>query len=396
MKLAVAFLFICLGFLASAVEIKRIKLRKYQTPRHRIFEVGAEQTLLEKKYGAKIARAPHGAAPAPEPLHNYLDAQYYGDITIGTPPQSFKVVFDTGSSNLWVPSSKCPWTDIACLLHNKYHADKSTTYKANGTKFAIQYGSGACAGFLSQDSVSVAGITVKDQVFGEATNLPGVAFIASKFDGLFGMGYQTISVDHVMPPFQNMVAQKLVPEPVFSFWMNWNATDENGGELLLGGVDPDYYTGEFNYVPVTRKGYWQFKMDQVMINNEPMFCVDGCQAIADTGTSLLAGPSKEVEKLNHMIGATPILGGEYVIDCDKVAALPPIVFMIAGKPYPLKGDQYILKITQAGQSQCISGFIGLDVPAPAGPIWILGDVFIGPYYTKFDLGQNRLGFATSK
>lgn len=54
-----------------------------------------------------------------------------------------------------------------------------------------------------------------------------------------------------------MVEQKLVNEKVFSFWLNRNADDTNGGELVLGGVDPKHYKGDHTYVPVSRKGYWQ-------------------------------------------------------------------------------------------------------------------------------------------
>lgn len=82
------------------------------------------------------------------PLTNYMDAQYYGTIEIGNPPQEFSVIFDTGSSNTWVPSKKCH--SLACYLHNRYDSSESETYEQDSRAFAIRYGSGAVEGFISK------------------------------------------------------------------------------------------------------------------------------------------------------------------------------------------------------------------------------------------------------
>ncbi|KAL8474301.1 hypothetical protein ACS0TY_030943 [Phlomoides rotata] len=243
-------------------------------------------------------------------LKNFLDAQYYGEIGIGTPPQKFTVVFDTGSSNLWVPSAKC-YFSVACLFHSKYKSSRSSTYKKNGKSAAIHYGTGSISGFFSQDHIELGDLVVKGQDFIEATKEPGIIFVAAKFDGILGLGFQEISVGNVVPVWYNMVNQGLVKEPVFSFWLNRKGDEQDGGELVFGGVDPNHFKGEHTYVPVTQKGYWQFDMGEVLIGGETTgYCSEGCSAIADSGTSLLAGPTTVVTLINHAIGASGIVSQE--------------------------------------------------------------------------------------
>ncbi|XP_007466003.1 PREDICTED: cathepsin D isoform X1 [Lipotes vexillifer] len=398
-------LLLALGLLAApAAALVRIPLHKFTSIRRTMSEMGGPmEDLIAKgpisKYSQGVPTVIQG--PIPEILKNYMDAQYYGEIGIGTPPQCFTVVFDTGSSNLWVPSIHCKLLDIACWTHHKYNSAKSSTYVKNGTSFDIHYGSGSLSGYLSQDTVSVpcksglnlGSIKVERQTFGEATKQPGITFIAAKFDGILGMAYPRISVNSVVPVFDNLMQQKLVDENIFSFYLNRDPNAQPGGELMLGGTDPKYYKGSLIYHNVTRMAYWQVHMDQVDVGSSLTLCKGGCEAIVDTGTSLIVGPVEEVRELQKAIGAVPLIQGEYMIPCEKVSSLPKVTVKLGAKDYKLSPEDYTLKVSQAGKTMCLSGFMGMDIPPPGGPLWILGDVFIGRYYAVFDRDQNRVGLA---
>jgi len=269
-----------------------------------------------------------------------------------------------------------------------------------------------------------------------------------------------------------------VEAPMFAFWLNrQTGLLKTGGELHLGGVDKSKYTGDLHYVPLTNETYWEFAMDGVAVGST-QFCPNGCRAIADSGTSLLAGPKDIVKEINKAIGAEgvftgeckqliqangqqiidkvieklspeeicddlqlcnttgssvlkcagcklaaeaaktaaesnksiavieevlekacdilPSPNGESSVDCAKLDSLPDITIKLNGKDFTLTPEQYVLKEGTGADVECLSGFIGLDVPPPAGPLWILGDVFMGAYYTVFDFENKRIGFSRTR
>uniref|UniRef100_A0A1I7VFV7 Peptidase A1 domain-containing protein n=1 Tax=Loa loa TaxID=7209 RepID=A0A1I7VFV7_LOALO len=84
------------------------------------FQIQRKKTQRKIGLDFGLASRPRTISETDEILKNYMDAQYYGQISIGTPAQNFSVVFDAGSSNLWIPFVKCRFSNIACCKLNLF------------------------------------------------------------------------------------------------------------------------------------------------------------------------------------------------------------------------------------------------------------------------------------
>jgi hypothetical protein len=126
-----------------------------------------------------------------------------GALEVGTPPQKFEINFDTGSADLWIPSTAC--NSVGCRGHAQFDVDASSTAtQVSNQKLSIQYGDGSTAtGSVFKDIVTVAGITVVNQTFGVANALSS-DWASDPSDGLMGMGYQSISTLNAPPFFQSV------------------------------------------------------------------------------------------------------------------------------------------------------------------------------------------------
>ncbi|GME83773.1 unnamed protein product [Ambrosiozyma monospora] len=300
-------------------------------------EEGAGQTPFVPFTGEEKPLGGHDT-----PLTNYMNAQYFTEIQLGSPPQSFKVILDTGSSNLWVPGADC--SSLACYLHTKYDHESSSTYKKNGTEFAIQYGSGSLEGYISQDTLKLGDLTIPKQDFAEATSEPGLAFAFGKFDGILGLAYDTISVNHVVPPIYNAINNGLFDEPQFGFYLGDSDKSEDGGVATFGGIDKSKFTGKITWLPVRRKAYWEVKFDGLALGDEYAPLANHGAAI-DTGTSLIALPSQLAEILNSEIGAEKSWSGQYTIDCAKRDSLPDLTFNFNGYNFTISAYDYTLEVS---------------------------------------------------
>jgi len=304
-------------------------------------------------------------------VKDYMNTQYFVNVDIGTPAQTFKVVPDTGSSNLWIYSHDC-WS-VPCWTHATYDKSKSSTYTKDGQDFVIEYGSGGVQGTVSQDVVHFGGATSSAMKFGEVTDVSGVTFYVSQMCGIIGLAYDTISVDS-LPTF---VTSSDLTDKSFSFYLGTNP--EESYMYIPGTENPNQtFLGVH---PVRQQAYWSINLASMQQAGKAAVDTTGYYAVIDSGTSLMVGPSAITDPLIEGITVND--------DCSGIEDLPDVYLTFDDVTYTLSYSDYVLQV--GSPAQCVMGIASMEFPEGFN-YFIFGDVLMRKYDTLFDANNNTVSF----
>lgn len=325
-------------------------------------------------------------------------SEYYGQVSVGSPPQGFLVVFDTGSGNLLLPSTEC--TSEACKGHKRFDASLSATslqvafadhpdspVGSDGTRdiVTITFGTGEMSGVYIRDNICIGkGNICCKANFVAATEESDEPFSLVPFDGILGLSLPQMAEGPTFSIVDGLVAANVLKQRVFGVFFG---NEGEQSEITFGAFRQEVLEGTLLWEPVSTPGYWQVEMGDVVLRKKRLgLCgaAKKCQVAVDTGTSLLAGPSDAVSELIDRLAVEE--------DCSNFNDLPDLGFVIGSQVLNLRPEDYV---AQTGGS-CTLGLMALDIPPPRGPLFIFGDPFLRKYYTVYDQDKLRVGFAVAK
>jgi cathepsin D len=350
----------------------------------------------------------HAVEPVTRELSNKANALYWGSISVGTPGQEFNVIFDTGSSNVWVPSDRCS-TD-ACKKHSRFNESSSTTLGRMdiGKAFEITYGSGSVQCMLIKDTLRFGALELKNQAIGLGSFDDSTPFGDLPFAGIVGLGMPSLALANTTTFFDNLKAQAAVPKAQVAFYVG---LDQFNSYLSIGGHHPGLAASDFIFTPVLGQDYWELPMTDIKVGGKSLeLCLEDvpCRVAIDTGTSLTTAPMYASQMIKQAINVDR--------ECSNLRQLPNISYTIGGHEFEMTPDEYLIVMDlddskrefvqtyglaaatkpSNGQKQCDAGVAPLDLPPPRGPIYVLGDVFMRKYYTIFDYDNRRIGLALAR
>ncbi|CAE8643517.1 unnamed protein product [Polarella glacialis] len=369
---------------------------------------------------------------------------YFGTIFVGQPkPQEFTVVFDTGSGHLFLPSKECE--DEACKVHRRYDRSLSASVQEinhDGSQVAqpsdgqdeerdsvsIAYGTGEILGSFVKEVVCIgspAGTDPSYEADGNLSQVPHCSsarvvlakemsaepFTAFGFDGVLGLGLDSLALHPEFHLF-GQLANGSALQPIFGVFL---ARHQGvGSEVTFGGHNEYRAQGPLGWVPVTspQLGHWRVQILRVYAGTKALpLCEDGeCHAIVDTGTSILGAPSKAMRSLLSMTArrmpteTEPSQQASESQDCRRVPG-PPLIFELAnGVSLVLEAEEYSRpapsQITSSATKQkfsiCRASILPVDMPALGSKVFLFGEPVLQKYYTAFDYGGQRVGFALAE
>lgn len=382
--------------------------------------------LLLASAAAPIVTIPLSKQYAPVVRNNKTVAYktaYFGTVFVGSPvPQRFSVVFDTGSGHFFVPSVSCE--SETCQQHRRFDRAASSTatdidhsgaaVAANATmrdQVAIAFGTGEVTGDFVREKVCLSNSTGKSIEGPEcttvrvvlATEMTDEPFRTFKFDGVMGLGLESLAVDPEFSFFNQMSKLNNLQEARFGYFLS--RTDSVPSEISFGGHDERRVSSALQWVPVHQPelGFWQLKVRSVSVGGEQLpLCEAGdCVAIADTGTSLIGVPRQAGQRL-HWLLARKVPDNPSEIDCRNFPG-PDLVFDLEdGVTLTVGAEDYsrptAMKVLQSknnhSQVVCRASLLPVDDDEVLGPkAWILGEPVLRKYYTAYDWRRRQIGFA---
>ncbi|KAI0764403.1 acid protease [Trametes elegans] len=359
--------------------------------KHRQNMINLERNVGREAFneGAQILPLANYSAPPEkrqsEKLTDEGEVYWAGPISIGTPAESFLIDFDTGSADLWVPSINC--TSTYCSKKDKYNPASSSSGVHRSGSFFIQYGDGSqVSGPEYTETVSVAGVTVKNQYFSPVTTI-SPSFGSEAEDGLLGLAFPAISNLGQTPFFNNAKSQGAVKSGVFGMKLA-----KSGSELYLGGTDSSLYSGSPEYHSVTGSGFWQISGASILVGTKTI--ESGFQTIIDSGTTIIYGPPSAVATFYNSIPGSQVYdsqNGFYSFPCSAVPA--NVAFSWGGQTWTISAANF--NYGKVSNTQCIGAIAGQDLGLGSN-VWLLGDSFMKNVYTAFSFDSNAVGFAALK
>ncbi|KAF9929184.1 Vacuolar protease A [Linnemannia zychae] len=323
-------------------------------------------------------------------VSNAKNLGYTGTIVLGNPPQSFEVVFDTGSDMIVITSDKCEGIHCKDMPHYTCNSCTKTPFSYN-----ITYGDGTWgAGPIVADRVSIGGLVIQDQQILDVTqNALDLSAYGSHIAGLVGL-MPTSPVLNAVPPLQTILKDKLLDMNVFSVYLTPSLVERQGGTFLFGGIDNTKFIGDLNYVPLatgfgTSKGMWYLTADKAYVGDVEVEGYTPSPWLFDTGTSFIAVPASFANAFHATIP-----GANYS-DTNRAYTLPckgNTTFSISfnGIKYTVPYEDYVAT-SDLKATTCVS----LIMPLRNYNMFILGDPFLRQVYAVYDFnpGASRIGLA---